>query len=206
MTDINLIKKRWELILDKVNSPYFTDEEFEEFINMACLSFINKHAKNFESTDKSTQDFDKLLKEIRVDSDDVGVVLDTDIETELGTPFMYIENVSCKKSCGNYGLIRFCRHNDYYKMVENTFKKPTDSKPVFRIMNDSIFISPAKKWKVKITVMKQPLPVSVLNNVGLEFDERASMKIISIALELAGIAVDETELYQMANAEEQKLG
>ena len=206
MTDINLIKKRWELILDKVNSPYFTDEEFEEFINMAVLSFINKHAKNFESSDKSTQDFDTLLKEIRVDSDGVGILTDSVIEAELGSPFMYIENVSYKKSCGDYGLIRFCRHNDYYKMLDNSFKKPSDNKPVFRILNDSVVISPPKKWKTKVTVIKQPLPVSIINDIGLDFDERVSMKIVNIALELAGIAVDETELYQMANAEEQKLG
>lgn len=206
MTDINLIKKRWELILDKVNSPYFEDEEFEEFINMAYLSFINKHAKNFESTDKSTEDFGELLDENFFDSDDNGIVLNSDIETELGRGYMYIANVSYKKSCGNYGLVRFCRHNDYYKIVDNSFKKPTDSKPVHRLLSDSIVVSPKRTWKIGVTTIKQPLAVSIANSVNLECDERTSMKIINIALELAGIAVDESELYQMANMEEQKLG
>ena len=206
MTDINIIKKRWELILDKVNSPYFTDEEFEEFINMASIAFINRRATSFESTDKSTEDFGDLLREIFLDTDDNGVLLDTEIITEVGYPIIYMANVSYKKSCGDYGLVRFCRHNDYYKMMENSFKKPTLQKPVYRIVNESLSVSPKKKWKIGVTVIKEPQKVSIINNIGLEFDERTSMKIVSIALELAGIAVDETELYQMASAEEQKLG
>jgi hypothetical protein len=173
---------------------------------MASLTFINKNAKQFESSDKISEDFDPLLQEVFLDSDDNGVVLKVDVDAALGGEMLYVANVSTKKSCGAYGYVRFCRHNDYYKIIDNSFKKPTDSKPVYRYLQDNINITPQKKWRVGVTAIKTPAKVSIANGINSDFDERTSMKLIQIALELAGIAVDETELYQMANAEEQKLG
>tara|TARA_R110000851_G_scaffold68347_2_gene153859 strand:- start:702 stop:977 length:276 start_codon:yes stop_codon:yes gene_type:complete len=91
-------------------------------------------------------------------------------------------------------------------MMGNSFKKPTNDKPVYRQLDDSIVVSPMKPWKIGVTTIKQPNKVSIDNNVNLDFDERTSMKIINIALALAGIMVDETELYQIAGVEEEKLG
>ena len=49
MFSIDTFRQRWDLLLDKVNAPYFTDEEFEEFVNMGVLSYIDSHLNRYKS-------------------------------------------------------------------------------------------------------------------------------------------------------------
>ena len=215
MFSIITFRQRWDLLLDKVNAPYFTNEEFSDFTNMAMLSYINSHLtgvkSNAEDNDKIEEDFAPLIEEVQLLSNEKGEVFESDLALALGQDAIYKLNVAVKKSCGDLFFCRFVRHNDYYKIVKNSWKKPTENQPIYRTFDDRIVVYPIAERKIKVTALKEPDTVvydnvNPANNVDLPFNENASMKILQIALQLAGYATSDAELYQLANAEEQKLG
>ena len=210
MFSIDTFRQRWDLLLDKVNAPYFTDEEFEEFVNMGVLSYIDSHLTgikaNGEENDKIEENFSPLIEIVEVTSNDLGEVLDSDVDTSLGAESLYSYNVAVKSSCGDFKYCRFVRHNDYFKIIKNSWKKPSEEYPIYRRLNEKIIISPESSRKVIVTALKTPERVSLENGVDLLFDENTSMKILQISLQLAGYAVDDMELYQLASTEEQKIG
>ena len=215
MFSIVTFKERWDILIDKVNAPYFTDEEFSSFVNMGMDTYIASHLtgakRSAEETDKIEEDFQPLIKQVQLLSNSVGEVLNSDVEALLGSKVFYRYAVAIKKECGDISYCRYVRHNDYFKIKKNSWKKPTEEYPVYRIFEDKIVVYPTDERKVLISLIKEPSQVvydsvDSNNNVDLPFGVNAAMKILQISLQLAGISMDDTEFYQYTNAEEQKLG
>lgn len=216
----------FDLICDKVGSPYFSNSEKERFIMLAQYSIIDEllfpKRRNQEKKDKDIFEFAyqnsmvQGLQPLHVYGN-VGIVSSTTttyaaITTALSaTPYKVI-NVFLP----NDTLAATPEHPAKFvaslqsskKIYSNLrFGKNTSVTTATYSIEDDVI-----KWSAPITTadevgvefIKVPASFSIGSNVTCEVDPVYHNDILFRALQLAGIAVREEMLYQAANLEQQK--
>lgn len=199
----------FDLISDKVGSPYFNDTEKEAFFNRAITQYINDFFKPYKqdvNAEKSSIDQNKLrtiIESVNVTSDANGLITYDNINTLLSTELSYVLNIEHgKKDCnGNYSYkrSRFVRHNDILKWEENEFLEPTDSKPKHNYFSGGVQLYPETPRRANITLVRKPLEVSIGGGIDCELPDITHVDILYKALSLAGISIREDELYAEIN-------
>jgi hypothetical protein len=223
--DILEMHKRFDLIIDKVGSPYLTSDEKDSFLQRGEVSFVNSFFSGNrdkyvgEDTDKNTERISPLIDEFDGSTDLSGRISFPTINFELSTPVMYIMNVGVKfegNGCGsdNYVKSRFVRHNDFFAHQNNEFKKGSDEFPVHRYFNDYIKVTPSTRKDVYLTVCREPIKVTLddpndsgvagTSAISSELDDKVHDEVLLYALRSAGINIREIEFYQMLNQEQDK--
>jgi hypothetical protein len=210
----------FDLIQDKSESVYFSNENKLEFINRAQDLFINKVLFSFlqgqkkvqespmigsgiESTSSSLEKIWPLvLEDLIVSSDASGFIsfdtIEGAINSATGGGFTVLHTLNISKD-GNY--IRFVRHNDFYRHNKNSFKTPTATYPTFRISRNGLTINPTGVGSYKVSVVKSPLLMEFNSfgdplNVSSELPETTHNEIMSIALGFAGLSSRDEALIQ----------
>lgn len=89
--------------------------------------------------------------------------------------------------------IKFVRHNDLYKFIENDFLTPTTEFPLYCINNDGYQVYPQAANDIIVSVIREPVQVVFIGpsdpgNVDCELDDFTHDRILAIALEQAGVA------------------
>jgi len=224
------LDSRFQIILDKVGSPYLTDTERSSLYNMAQLSVLddyvynrkNKLKKNkdaeppygYENTNLNVEAVSVLIVELSgvLTSDANGKIQKADIDTQINvasgknTGLYHVANMARQSTDTNYYVSRFVRLNDLYPHLANSFKAPTESNPSYTEY-DSYYVSyPLAAVSVNTTVLRYPEEILVddttpANNVDPEFSDKVTNEIILRALQLAGVSIREAEFYGMVNAE-----
>lgn len=213
----------FDLWIDKTSSPYFTSNEKDLFINNAVREWLNKYfnpntsSHQLEKFQYDLSDVEELVPmPITLDSTSNGLVTRKSIEANLneGRSYSYILRVGRAKSkeCGGqFKKVRWVSHNDYLAQQDNSFKKATEDYPIYTIYKDGLVVEPKAEVKVEITVLLQPLKVSLddsdntfergSNAVDLDVSEKCFNEIVYLALKQAGISIRETEFYQITGNE-----
>lgn len=209
----------FDLVIDKEGSPYYTSNEKDLFLQRSQIDYVNNFFGNPTSkhvadrTDKDSSRLGDLVESVVVRSDVNGKVSDDSINTDLITDYMYILNVASSYNGGcsdDYAKCRFVRHNDYYNIKDNEFKKPTEEYPIHRVFDSYLQIDPKGERNVQVTVCREPVKLTLddpdstgeqgLGAVDSSLSDKVHNQIVYGALRYAGINIRETEFYQMVSA------
>jgi hypothetical protein len=176
-----------DIIIDKVGSPYFTDNEKDLAIQRAEIKFVNGFfnrlidTHNAEGTSVDEDMIYPLIEEVEVGSDPTrnGYILFSDINTaltdlknqgigeeEVPVPYslMYILRVeqgalNCA-TAGTYLPSRFVRHNDRGRLEANYFKMSTSTDPSHSYLSDALSVYPKdRESSARITLVRYPIKV-----------------------------------------------
>jgi len=237
------LSARFDLICDKVGSPYFTDTEKENFFNTAQLSLVDEilfpskkqdrkdvDALDFSREDAFQQGIGTLVRTATVTGIASGSVIDfTQVNTALGTGTVYkvvnflvqsaltgspINYVSAKRvrtitagsnvykglrtfntaTTGNRGAI--------YTISSYPSSGSTGTTSLGRIEFFPSASATNSTFLVEVVVF--PRPISISTPVNPEIDPMFHNELLFRALQLAGISIRETELYQSTNLEQAK--
>ena len=203
----------FDIIQDKFDSPYFTDEEKELFLNRSQKDFINSYVKSMQGVSvieyphQFTEMFQTLIEaDIPVAVDVDGAIPLSSIEGQLSnnTGVLHVMNVASASS-GNINTapntyVKWVRHNDFYKFTRNVFKNPTLEAPVYTQSYKGINIKPSVfSEPFKVTVLRNPQDMSIANDISSEILDiyDSHNRIVSIALDYAGVTSRDQALLQL---------
>lgn len=222
MTAIELYRQ-WSEILDKYESPYFTDQEFNDFANKSQLEVVtdifydryekmsNPYRKDahlgepkygWENTQIEGYDLAPLTNPVTLIADANGQIDYSDIDAAISGTLYHIGQVGVSYDSGaTYVKPRWVRHNDYEALQENYYKRSSATKPVVRYFNDYIEVEPGGSPTVRMTVLRYPTDIvydgdTPANNVDPELSDRVMNMVVHRMLRNAGIGIRDTELYR----------
>jgi hypothetical protein len=213
---------RWfDLVVDKVGSPYFESDEKDTFLTRAEVSLVNSFFKRgkepyqAEFSDKDVERISFLIRNEQHSTDDLGRFASSNLNTNTSLLYYLNIGVSDNPKCGpqEYKKSRFVRHNDFFAHSANAFKKPEAGHYVHRFVAEYIQFDPQGQLRLDLTYVERPTPVTLddqgdglrgPNAVDSDLDEKLHNKIVLQALGLAGISIREAEFTQFIMAEEQQ--
>jgi hypothetical protein len=189
----------WFTILqDKFNSPYFTEDEIDLFINRAQIEYVNSFlpeisdtGNNVEFNQRAVEQLEPLIYQLApLTMNGSGLIGKTTIQGALNTASSKTEPYMAFLAIAKGELpVKFTRHNDWYQFLGNTFKRPSPRNPRYKMNNNSIQFAPIDVTEgIVFTVLKQPQEVNLQASIDCELPERTHNKIIAIGIELASIA------------------
>lgn len=218
--------KLFNLILDKVQSPYLESNQIDFFLQRGEITYVtsffdkSQDGYNAEGSSVDSELLSPLFNEVTVQSNSEGRVLFSDISTEINGTLMYVLSASRSTKgvddcgAGDYKKSRFVRHNDFGVVQPNSFKKASTEYPIHRYFNQYMKFDPAGKTNVYFVVLKEPVKVTLddpndigvrgVNAVDSEFSNKAQNAIVYHALQAAGISIREWEFKQAVDGEEQQ--
>lgn len=200
----------FDLMADKYDSPYFTDDEKDIFINRAHIDYVNEMAFGrdmngagavVQSAAEMAQDWEHILhpliKKESLASNSGGVITIADLETAIGGSLIKILSINDSASLP----VAFTRSNDKYRFEQNYFKKTSATNKRFTILDSFIHIIPAEVHTYSIAALKQPAEIE-LGVTESELPAFTHNKIVAKALAYAGLGTENqalTQLTQMTN-------
>lgn len=135
------MRSYFDLLQDKSNSPWFDDDEKDEFLMDVIYDYINEYIgdgntpSTLESNKGSADAISTLIETASVTSTSAGLLDTTQLAAGFtGTPFHPLQ-ISL-----NSVPAKFVRFNDLWKFQNNTYKEASDSQPLYTIDNSG--------WKV----------------------------------------------------------
>lgn len=213
----------FDIVQDKYNTPYFTNAEKDMFLSRAGNIFfkslvahhIDAHRLSIlggpmmpsilEGNAMNSMSVSPFVREGNI-SCPTGDILYSDIVTAFGDrSFSHILSVSHEGR-----PMRWVRHNDIYKHSQNSFKAPTEDRRLYAVMEDRLQVWPSKNSTYKVTGLVDPLPVSYdeVNygtvddtSVEPEFLVKDRDRVVAIALDIAGVAVQDEALKLIRNVQ-----
>jgi hypothetical protein len=208
----------FDLIQDKVDSVYYTENEKDQFLNRSIQIFINDIIHKFNedqlgqlvissSLEQSLNVSEVLrplmLLDLPVVTDVNGILTDAvinqAIEDESGEEETYAHILSITNDLGK--PVIFMTENDNSKFQENDFKEATVDYPYYRIGSRGVYISPVSEADTyAISVIKAPKQVNYDTLSSTDLPETTHDYITAKALELAGLASKDEALLHMRNA------
>jgi hypothetical protein len=222
---IEEMRSWFDMIQDKFNSPYFTDLEFEEFINQGQMNFVNEsifgqfipslsqreRGGQITNPSESTQQGLEVIRpliipDLAISSNSAGEISESAINTAINTAisktgqeYIHLLAVTLNDS-GTDRICRFVRHNDYVKFKTNSFKKPTARAPLYRLSRNGILLDPTGVKTYKLSVVKKPDNVSLSTPTHCELPSEYHNIVVAYAVQLASIASRDEALAVMLNS------
>ena len=103
---------------------------------------------------------------------------------------------------GGKRFVKWFRHNEFQKQCNNPLWEPTDKYPASIYYNDYIQIWPKEKSMVSVSVVRQPVSVSLSMGIDPEMPTKFLNMVLFKMLELKGISNREYQIVQAAQAVE----
>ena len=191
---------------DSLNYPDFQSDQIDLLLNQAQDTFVkqryganNVKRQSFEETQKRTEDIKNIVVRSiltpnanasdNINQNSVFVTLPQDhwfIIQELATvEYLDCNGVNTNQS-GTY--IIAIQHNDYSKLIDNPFGKPTNDK-VLRLMEKGrVELIPAPTSAIidyHLTYIKQPQRISIVTPTNCEISEMTHQEIVNLAVQIA---------------------
>ncbi len=190
---------------DSKNYPNFEPEEIDLVFNQAIGIFVkqrygynNLKKESFEETQKRMEDLKTLIKTNviipqpnninNINSNAVFVTLPQDHWITI----QELANVTYPDCNGNNitedAYVLPIQHNDYSKLINNPFGKPTDEKILRLITQEGIELLHSSTSVVnnyKVRYIKEPVKVDLLNNISSDLTPMVHQEIIDKAITIA---------------------
>ncbi len=191
--------------IDSLNYPDILPEEIDFLLNQAQDRFVkqrygktNTKREAFEETQKRTEDLKNIVKATQllpnsytidnISAESRFYTLPTDhkyIVQEL-IDIIYTDcngNPFTKKV-----LVRPIQHDDYDKILNDPFNKPSDTKVLRLMIDGKVEIIAGTGFTLGtyyLRYLKNPQRVSLLNNITFELSEDVHQEIVDISVDLA---------------------
>ncbi len=192
-----------KLISDKYGSPYFEDEDWVSFINLAQQEELNRLipdqvgvVTNMEFDSNVLENIKPLIYTLTT-TPSAGLVTTSTLNSLLQTAS---SDVTCEVfRLLNFAIvsgdviIKYAPHNNLYQYTRNSFKEPTQAYPIYTVVANGYQIYPSIALNVRTTVIKTP---KIATNTGesLDWDDYVMNQIIFNAVKLAGVPIHDEEL------------
>lgn len=202
----------FNLLIDKQGAPYFDNTDRDRFLNMAQLQYVKELLPsneggivNVEFDHVNFNNIHTLVYQTgSLIPNSSGEISKTSVQSALDTAsgstesFMYILNVSWTKSGSTYP-VKFTRHNDFYELELNSFKRGSASRPRYRHLGNKFIFTPIDTGAaVKFTLLKQPKDIAY-GSVNCELPEHTHKKVTEMAVDLAILSLRDSELSQLTS-------
>ena len=237
------LSARFDLICDKVGSPYFTATEKDNFFNTAQLSLVDEilfpskkqdrkdvDALDFSREDAFQQGIGTLVRTAAVSGIASGdtIITFAEINTALGTGTVYkVVNFLVQAATGSTDYVSAKRvrtitaASNVYKGLRTFNTATTGNRNAIYTVSSyassgttgttslgQIEFYPAapvsgSSYRVEVVVFPRPI-ASTAPIVHPEIDPMFHNELLFRSLQLAGISIRETELYQSTNLEQAK--
>lgn len=208
----------FDVLLDKIASPYFSTAEKDMFLTMGQLEYVKREMPsneggtvNLESTQLDYTNVSSLVYDVTgMSMSSAGILPFTTVQTKLDTAsgstelLMYILNVSSYDGTSSYP-VHYTRQNDWYEFERNSLKKGTATSPRYKNNKTNLIFSPADTTAViSMTILKTPKDISSSSSVTSELPAHTHKTVVELAIELAAVAIREGELMQANSIQENK--
>lgn len=221
MTSVELYRD-WQILLDKYESPYFTDEEFNALANKGQLEVVtdifydrfeklsNPYRKDahlgeprygWENTQVEGYDLAPLTIPVTKTATG-GQLTYADIEADLsGNKLYHVGQVGVSYDGTTFERARWVRHNDYESLQDNYFKRASQAKPIVRFYDTYMQVEPAADVTVRTAVLRYPTDIvydgdTPANNVDPELSDRVMQMVLHRMLRNSSIGIRDIELYR----------
>jgi len=203
------MKSWFNILQDKYGSTYYTDGEISQFFQRAQIEFISKMlpggrmVENLELSQDSISKISPLIYELPFQNmSSTGVVTKANLQSALtvlnNTALLWRPLSIGWVLNGQYRPVKFVRHNDRWEFAVNFFKKPSLTNPKVRETYNSYIVEPTNIGaQLYFTLLKYPNKVDIAGAVNSDLPDFTHDEIVSIALELTGIASRDTALAQL---------
>jgi hypothetical protein len=202
----------FNILLDKTGTPYLSDEEVVDLLNMALRGeFLNRlfpdslgGTVNFEFDANTLANIQPLIYTLSISMNGSGVLTTAAINTALQTATgnaddVYFRIASIGWTTGSDTFpVKFVKNNDRWSFEKNIFKKPSATNPRYTLTAQGLKFYPTSASTVlTVTVIKQPVLFDAEDLAAeCELADYQMYTIISHALKLAGISLNATELVE----------
>lgn len=203
---------------DSLNYPDFQSDQIDLILNQAQDTFVKQRYGNtnvkrvsFEETQKRTEDIKNVVVRAsivpnpnapdNINSDSNFVTLPSNhwiIVQELADTTYTDCNGVVTSERGVY--IEAIQHNDYSKLINNPFGKPTQRKLLRLMENGRVELLPETGTTIDayhLTYIKEPIRINITTNTTCELSNMVHQEIVSIAISIAleGIEARRTQSY-----------
>jgi hypothetical protein len=198
----------FDLLCDKMESGYFTDDEKDNLLSQACIEYVKTHIPsaenpggNFEIDEVSYGNIYTLIYiTAGLNMNASGVITVANVQSALNTAsgsteaFMAIPSVNWTKSSVTYP-VKWTRLNNYWKDIRNPFKAGDATEPIYKFDKTNFIFYPVDtNASVTFTLLKQPKATDLSDGTTIELPSHTHKKIVEMAVGLAGINLREGDL------------
>jgi len=184
--------EQFDLLMDKHEQPYFETEEKDKFLNIALKEYVKTRYKAFEVNEKRREDLRPLIKTSSGTTATVNLAAITDfwLSLSLQTTITFTE---CGTTYSITSSVTPIQHDDYLKIKDDPFHKPTDRTPLYldystymTIFSDTV----PTTWT--LTYLKFPLVIDANATPGTSSDMplHAQDEIIELAVRKAMVGTE----------------
>jgi len=194
-----------DLLLDKADSPWFSDEEKDRFLNLAQPQFAESRYREFELDERTRSELIPLVRQ-STGSNTSSINLDAIQEYMFTLALMGEFN----KSCGNgttWEKISPVQLDDVAENQHDPFNKNDDTNPGYTEGNDGTnnvisIISDNDPLNYTLKYLKRPTNVRLdrnnpSNNVNCELPEFTHEEIVRIAVSKMMATTEQQLNYQL---------
>ena len=197
----------FNILIDKYGSPYLTDDETIDLLNMAHYEYLNRMVPdsqggivNFEFDSNVIQNLKPLIWTLSINSNGSGLIttaaLDTAVQTASSDADAEVFRIM---SIGHANKpIRFVKQNDSWAFMKNYFKTPSVNNPRFTVEGSGYQLWPKTTFTdVSVAVLKTPKKLALTPSpVNPELSDYALYNILAIALKFGAVSIRDEELIQ----------
>ena len=201
----------FDFLVDKADSPYFTDAEKESVFDNAQQSLVNKYVFDYinpaRATGSDTKSIESrseistilsplIIEDLQLASSSSGkitrVSIDQAINDAVSESESYMTILSLAKDEAPFLPITKVRHNDYYKLQSNSFKAGSSTNLQYRESRTGITIIPSGAAYYLASVIKYPRKMS--GETEFELPELVHDEIVLMALVKSSVATRDQAL------------
>lgn len=196
----------FEVLLDKYGSPNIIESEILNHFEMATYLYLNKM---FPDSQGGIVNFDldsNVMANIQplvfildpLATTPPNLLLDAAINAALQskTPESNARYFRIIGIGANNRPVKYVKHNNLWAHLDNSFKAPTTTYPLYTLVSGGIQLYPTTpSISVVLTVVKTPTIIASTGQT-FEFSDYAVHSIIAIAVKLAGVGIREEEVIQ----------
>lgn len=196
----------FDLMLDKANSPYYTDDQKIQFINVAILEVAKDYLQNtYPQLGEGWMQHPQVvanyhrnksihaimqpieIKRIPVASSALGVVSFASIESEM--VLMTGEAASLMMVTAIHGYRHI--HQMSERIKNNTFLKPGTQNKYYEPSAGGFFLYPEAAVNVVVDAIKYPRMLTEVSSDPTDMPESVHAEIMSLALSYVGVSMSE---------------
>jgi hypothetical protein len=188
------MREWFDVLQDKYNTPYFTDNEKDEFLTDAQWDFINEYIGDNENAPQLGKNksavaaISTLITTVPITTAADGQATDTLINTALSTKEIILP-LALKPATGE--AAHFLNHNDIGKAEANTFKAGIATAPNYTIENGLAQLYPKMVYTaLEVTALTKPLTIT-------DLPEHIHRKQVAKAMTKTGLVTEDEALTMM---------
>lgn len=194
----------FDLVEDKVDTIYFTDEEKVQFLNASQNLLVESIVFSIDENmgiDANKQVEHVLYplrrKDVAITPATPGSVILSELDTASGGTMMHVEAVQVEtaSASGIYKPAFWIKEGERTPAADNTFLAPSTSDPTYALDYAGLFLEPALASGAKVKVSTIMFPTQMVEpGTSSDLPLGVHEKIVAGALAIAGIASDDEAL------------